>query len=211
MKTVCLNSSARLSLLSLQSNAKLQASVHLKLSSGLKINSAIENPNSYYVASSLNNKSLDLSMLLDNLNQSIQVIKATENALSTALDLINQFKSNVQIAIDENHFETSVSPPINSNKTELTNEKLQDLVKNTSGAVLISSANELLSALEDIKNGTSSNKTLVINQDIRLTNQTLTLSDGVEIISAQTLLDNKDLNDKYYVENNAKITFNFSG
>ena len=46
----------RSNLLSLQQIAKLQDSTQLRLSTGLKVNSAIDNPSSYYTASSLNSR-----------------------------------------------------------------------------------------------------------------------------------------------------------
>ena len=83
----------RSNLLSLQQIAKLQDSTQLRLSTGLKVNSAIDNPSSYYTASSLNNRAEDLSAILDSMGQSIQTIKAATEGIEKAEDLLSQMKA----------------------------------------------------------------------------------------------------------------------
>lgn len=65
MSKISLTASMRSNLLSLQSISKLQDQTQLRLSTGLKVNSAIDNPSSYYTAQSLANRAADLSSLLD--------------------------------------------------------------------------------------------------------------------------------------------------
>ncbi len=83
----------RSNLLSLQQIAKLQDSTQLRLSTGLKVNSAIDNPSSYYTASSLTNRAEDLSALLDSMGQSVQTIKAATEGIEKAEDLLSQMKA----------------------------------------------------------------------------------------------------------------------
>ena len=90
---ISLNASMRSNLLSLQQIAKLQDRTQLRLSTGLKVNSAIDNPSSYYTASSLNNRADDLSALLDAMGQGVQTIKAANEGLEKAEDLISQMKA----------------------------------------------------------------------------------------------------------------------
>ena len=63
MSDISLTASMRSNLLSLQQISKLQDQTQLRLSTGLKVNSAIDNPSSYYTASSLTNRADDLSAL----------------------------------------------------------------------------------------------------------------------------------------------------
>lgn len=93
MSKISLNASMRSNLLSLQQISKLQDRTQLRLSTGLKVNSAIDNPGSYYTAQSLNNRADDLSALLDSMGQSIQTIKAANEGLEKAEDLISQMKA----------------------------------------------------------------------------------------------------------------------
>ena len=79
-----LTSSMRSNLLSLQNTTKLQSITQERLATGLKVNSAIDNPSAYYTAQSLSNRASDLSALLDSLSQGIQTIKATNTIIETA-------------------------------------------------------------------------------------------------------------------------------
>ena len=93
MSEISLTASMRSNLLSLQQIAKLQDATQLRLSTGLKVNSAIDNPSSYYTASSLNNRAEDLSALLDSMGQSVQTIKAATEGIEKAEDLLSQMKA----------------------------------------------------------------------------------------------------------------------
>ncbi len=93
MSEISLTASMRSNLLSLQQISKLQDSTQLRLSTGLKVNSAIDNPSSYYTASSLTNRAEDLSALLDSMGQSVQTIKAATEGIEKAEDLLSQMKA----------------------------------------------------------------------------------------------------------------------
>ena len=75
MSGISLTSSMRNNLLSLQQTAKLQDLTQNRLATGLKVNSAIDNPSSYYTAQSLNNRAEDLNILLDAMSQGIQTLR----------------------------------------------------------------------------------------------------------------------------------------
>ena len=93
MSKVSLTAPMQASLLSLQQISKQQDQTQLRLSTGLKVNSAIDNPSSYYTAQSLTNRVDDLSALLDAMGQGIQTIKAANEGIEKAQDLIEQMKS----------------------------------------------------------------------------------------------------------------------
>ena len=93
MSDISLTASMRSNLLSLQQISQLQDQTQLRLSTGLKVNSAIDNPSSYYTASSLTNRADDLSALLDAMSQGIQTIKAATEGIETAEELIKQMKA----------------------------------------------------------------------------------------------------------------------
>ncbi len=80
----------RSNLLSLQNISKQQDQTQLRLSTGLKVNSAIDNPSSYYAAQSLSNRAGDLRSLLDSMGQGIQTIKAANEGIETAGELLEQ-------------------------------------------------------------------------------------------------------------------------
>lgn len=96
MSNISLVSSIRTNLLNLQQISKSQEQTQLRLSTGLKVNSAIENPNSYYQAQSLHNRADDLSGLLDAMGQGIQTIKAANEGIEKAEEIVLQMKAIVE-------------------------------------------------------------------------------------------------------------------
>lgn len=90
---VVLTAALRNNLLSLQNTQKLIDQTQLRLATGLKVNSALDNAQNFFAAQSLNNRASDLSRLLDGIGQSIQTIKAADNAVSSLLTLVEQADS----------------------------------------------------------------------------------------------------------------------
>lgn len=93
MVNIGLNSSMQNNLLSLQSIAGQQSLTQNKLATGLKVNSATDNPSSYFSASSLKNKANDLSALLDSMTQGIQTIKSATESLRMGRQFLEQSKA----------------------------------------------------------------------------------------------------------------------
>ena len=89
----------RSNLLSLQNIASQQNIVQNRLATGLKVSSAIDNPSSYYTASSLNNRAADLTALLDAMSQGVQTIKAATEGLSSAAGYVEQMRSVTERAL----------------------------------------------------------------------------------------------------------------
>ena len=93
MDKISLTASMRSNLLSLQSISKQVDATQNKLSTGKKVNSAIDNPSSYYIARSLTNRASDLDALLDSMGQAVSTIKAATEALESAADFLEQAKA----------------------------------------------------------------------------------------------------------------------
>ncbi len=90
----------RNNLLSLQQTAKLQDMSQNRLATGLKVNSAIDNPSSYYTAQSLNNRAEDLNVLLDAMSQGIQTLKAVNESIEAGTKFLEQAKSVASSALE---------------------------------------------------------------------------------------------------------------
>lgn len=97
--TITLTASMRSNLSSLKSLATQMSTTQTRLSTGKKVNSAIDNASSYYQARALTNRAADLDSLLDSMGQSIQTITAASEAIDSGLSLIEQMKSVAQSAI----------------------------------------------------------------------------------------------------------------
>ena len=92
MAKISLTASMRSNLLSLQKTSSLMDLTQERLSTGKKVNSAIDNPSSFYTARSLNNRANDLDALLDSMGQGIQTIKAATTAIETATSFLSKLK-----------------------------------------------------------------------------------------------------------------------
>ena len=90
MSGISLTASMRSNLLSLQNISGQVSSTQNKLATGNKVNSAIDNPSSYYTALSLNNRADDLNALLDSMGQAVSTIKAATTALESATEFLEQ-------------------------------------------------------------------------------------------------------------------------
>ena len=100
MSDISLTASMRSNLLSLQNTQSLMDTTQERLSTGKKVNSAIDNPSSYYTAQSLNNRASDLSALLDSMGQAIQTIKAADEGIEAITSFAQQAKAVAQSAAD---------------------------------------------------------------------------------------------------------------
>ena len=87
---ISLTASMRSNLLSLQNISRQVSSTQNKLATGNKVNSAIDNPSSYYTARSLNNRANDLDALLDSMGQAVSTIKAATTALEAGATFLEQ-------------------------------------------------------------------------------------------------------------------------
>ena len=88
-----LSASIRTNLLSLQSTNALFGRTSERLSTGLKVNSALDNASSFFAARSLNNRGSDLTALKDGMGQGIQTLKAADKGLASLTKLVDQAKS----------------------------------------------------------------------------------------------------------------------
>ena len=98
---VVLTSALRNNLLSLQNTQRLIDDTQLKLATGLKVNSALDSPQNFFTAQSLNNRASDLGRLLDGIGQSIRTIETADNGVTALTNLVEQAQSVVQSARDE--------------------------------------------------------------------------------------------------------------
>lgn len=100
MADISLTASMRSNLLSLQQTQSLMDTTQERLSTGKKVNSAIDNPSSYYTAQSLTNRASDLSSLLDSMGQGIQTIQAANEGIEAITEFVQQAKAIANTARD---------------------------------------------------------------------------------------------------------------
>lgn len=118
MSDISLTASMRSNLLSLQNTQSLMDTTQERLSTGKKVNSALDNPSSFYTAQSLTNRASDLSSLLDSMGQGIQTIKAADEGIESITEFVQQAKSVANQARDEANKVASSSGMYDSTKIE---------------------------------------------------------------------------------------------
>jgi flagellin len=93
MTGIVLSASVRQNLLSLQSTAALLATTQNDLATGNKVNSALDNPTSYFTASALNDRASDISNLLDGISNGVQVLQAANTGITSLQSLVASAQS----------------------------------------------------------------------------------------------------------------------
>ena len=93
MSGIVLSSSVRQNLLSLQSTADLLATTQNRLSTGKKVNTALDNPTNFFTAQSLDNRASDINNLLDGIGNGVQVLQAANTGITSLQKLVDTAKS----------------------------------------------------------------------------------------------------------------------
>ncbi|MBQ8630890.1 MAG: hypothetical protein IJ479_04130 [Alphaproteobacteria bacterium] len=91
----------RSNLLALKQTSSQMDIVQNRLSTGLEVNSAIDNPSSYYTAQSLTNRAGDLDALLNSMGQAVQTVKAATEGIEAASAMVEQMRSVTEQTLTE--------------------------------------------------------------------------------------------------------------
>src|SRR5690606_13250559 len=100
MSNINLTAALRSTLLTLQRTNEQIGKTQNILATGLKVNSALDDPTAFFAAQSLNNRASDLSALLDGIGQSISSLQAADKGIKGITSLVGQLKSVAQSAKD---------------------------------------------------------------------------------------------------------------
>ena len=90
---ITLSTSIRQNLLSLQNTTKLLDLTSNRLSTGLKVNSSLDNPAAFFAARSLTNRAGDLNVRKDGIGQAISLLQSTDKSLNALTSLVEQAKA----------------------------------------------------------------------------------------------------------------------
>src|SRR5882757_1576236 len=93
MSGIVLSASVRQNLLSLQSTADLLATTQNRLSTGKKVNTALDNPTNFFTAQGLDNRASDINNLLDGIGNGVQVLQAANTGITSLQKLVDTAKS----------------------------------------------------------------------------------------------------------------------
>ncbi len=98
MSDVTLSSAVRNNLLSLQNTADLMSKTQERLATGLKVNSALDNPTNFFNASALNSRANDLGRLLDGVSNATQTLEAADNGIEAITKLVESAQATARQA-----------------------------------------------------------------------------------------------------------------
>src|SRR3954465_16041429 len=95
---ITLSAGVRQSLSALQSASAQSSVVQNRLATGKKVNSALDNPTSFFTASGLTNRASDLTSLLDSMGQAVKTLEAADKGIQAISKLVENAKSIVKQA-----------------------------------------------------------------------------------------------------------------
>jgi flagellin-like hook-associated protein FlgL len=96
---ISLTSAMRANLLSLQSTVSLLNRTQDRLSSGKKVNSALDNPTNYFAAKAHQNRANDIASRKDSMGEAIQTVKSATSGIDSITTLIESARGIAQAAL----------------------------------------------------------------------------------------------------------------
>ena len=150
----------RSNLLSLKNTQSMMDKTQDRLSTGYKVNSAMDNPSSYFTAQSLNSRADDLSTLLDSIGQAISTLEVADQGITSLQDFVEQAKSVANSARDTANVSAKTTSSI---KFDLDNLKSQIVARK---AVPNAEADETMTIR--VGDSTKLTGTVNVNEDSKL-------------------------------------------
>ena len=93
VSNIYLTAGIRENLFSLQKTERAMETTQNRLATGLRVNSALDDPINFFAAQGHRQRATDLAALKDGMNEAIQTVKAADAGLEGLMDLIAQIKS----------------------------------------------------------------------------------------------------------------------
>ncbi len=133
--TITLTAAMRANLLSLQNTANQLGTTQLALSTGNKVNSALDNPVNYFASQALNTRASALSSLLDGMGQAIQTLQATNQGITSITALVHQLTSVANSAKTDLTQTTTVNTLETAGASGLSSQLVGNLTSQSYGSI----------------------------------------------------------------------------
>jgi flagellin len=148
MSEITLSKAVRSNLLNLQSTATLLGKSQERLSSGLRVNSALDNPTNFFTAQGLNSRANDLSQLSDAVSNAVQTVAAADKGISAITKLVEAAQATARQALQTSATvaadPTLSAPTITGTDTSLTDGDIAALDGETISIAVGSAAAETI-------------------------------------------------------------------
>ena len=95
---IALTAGMRSNLFNLQATSKLMDQTSMRLNSGKKVNSALDDANSYFTAKSHMSRANDLESLMNGMSEAVQTITAANNGIESITTLLESAKATAEAA-----------------------------------------------------------------------------------------------------------------
>ncbi len=96
---ITLSSAVRSNLLSLQKTAQLLGKTQERLATGLKVNSALDDPTAFFTSSALNSRASDLNRLQDFVGNAVQTLRAADEGIEALTQLVETAEGTARQAL----------------------------------------------------------------------------------------------------------------
>ena len=150
MSDITLSAAVRNNLLSLQRTANLLGKTQERLATGLKVNSALDDPTAFFTASALNDRASDLNRLQDFVGNAVQTLRAADEGITALTNLVETAEGTARQALQS---ASTISTFTGTNTTALTSaQDLSDLNAEFTSGITV-----------EIKSGTNETTTLTID------------------------------------------------
>ncbi|MGL4286728.1 MAG: flagellin [Phreatobacter sp.] len=93
MSNIVLSKGIRSNLLSLIDTAGLRDQTQNRLSTGKRVNSALDNPGNFFSASQLNGRAADITNLLDGIGNAVQTLQAADNGITAIIKVVTNMQA----------------------------------------------------------------------------------------------------------------------
>lgn len=175
---ITLTSSSRTNLLSLQKTTTLMDRTQERLSTGKKVNSAIDDALSFFTARGLNDRASDLATVKDGLAEGINVIKAAVQGLTSIESTLKQMKAIASSA--KSTSDSNTRAKLSSQFNELRSQ-IDNLTEDASynGMNLIKSSPDTMTVKFNEQTGTLANELKIVGTD-----STTAASGGLNVSAA---------------------------
>src|ERR1700694_1353490 len=107
ISSVTLSAAVRQNLIALQNTSALQATTQNRLATGKKVNSALDNPTSFFTAASLSSRGDQLSLLLDQMTNGVNTLQAVDNGLTSITSTIQSLQATVTQARQDSSWQST--------------------------------------------------------------------------------------------------------
>ena len=101
MGDIAISNGVRSNLMALQNVSKMMDQTQNRLSTGNRVNSALDNPANFFTASAMNNRASDLGNLMDSMKTGVNTIKAADAALTSITKLVESAQGTARQALQD--------------------------------------------------------------------------------------------------------------